>query len=470
MKKLVFVLVILAVLVGGGYGYYEHQRQNLRASLDQVIIPYLKQEYKAQSGKELNISYGQAELDGRELNIKKLACDFEYKGQNHLDWEEVTLTVKGWSWLWGAYLFDLKAKKNATDLPKASFTIAEAEGKGLAMKEGGDSLTMDELVYRDILLKVKKTKGKADEFKADELKLTGIKTSFGDEAKGYTSSADMVSLVSGEYRVEVEGISGRGKGLVLADKFSLRGDYDVKAESFKVNKKDKALVSAGVFESSHRGDEKGYHEKISLRKLSFSIPEKVDEQDFSHLHKAGIKDVVLNISSKFSHELKGAVTKLDSFAIEAEKLGKLELGGLVENLALEQFQDPKLDDQKTMRILGAARLAELNLAYHDQGLVPKIYQIVADRNRQTPQQVQVSAAGGVAIAAFGVAKDSKELSRVLVKIAAFLNKPESICISLKPARPVPFAAMISPEWQPVVKMLNPTAGDCSAKKEQNKEK
>ena len=463
MKKLVFVAAILVILAGAGYGYYEYQRQNLRASLDEVIIPYLKEEFKAQTGNELKVAYEQAELAGRELKVENLAFDFESNGQNHLDWEKVRLKARGWSWLWGAYVFDIEADKNTSRLPKALVTIAKSHGRGLAMKQGGQSLAMEEMSYSDIVVKVDNPKGKAEEFKADELKLTGIKSSFGAKGGKFSSSVKSVSLSSGDYQAVFKDLSAAGQGLFMAEKFSMRGDYDLAVGSFKVGKKQETLVSAGAFESSHKADGKGYREKASLKKLSFAIPEKLDEQDFTYLHKAGIKNIVLDASTAFSYRTEGAVTDLESFVLNAENLGRLELGCLLENLALDDFKDPKLDDKKSLRLLGAAKLAGLDLAYHDRGLVPKIYEIAADIKKQTPQQIRVAAAGGVAIAAFGVANDSRALSRVLVAVSAFLNDPKSICISLKPEKPVPFASMLSPDWQPLVKMLKPVAGDCSAK-------
>ncbi len=457
MKKFIIVLVVvLAVLGGGAFGYYKHIQTGILTSMDEELIPAVKQQYKQMYGHEPKISYGQAVMDGRKITVSDIVFrDDKLKVKATV--QKNTASLLGWDWLWSDFRFSLLTNDALIESSASKIDVKQAYCPEIILSPDGSQGSFKDFLIKNIVLtKHFKAKTKNGKPKKETLEFGDLKVGRGNWQNN----------LEGKYRLDAQSIEAGNKKLLIKlaslnsqahyppDQPSQIG-WPVCTSEGKLSGLEVSLDGKPVFI---------FDEMTSLTKLESSTGSHQTQVRGMRLPKElmakakemldlGYDQVKADLTMDMDYDFNQGLFRYKNFMLDAPDMGAFSFSLEIPGLKIDHKFFDQIDEKKVMALLDKVAVKSFRLRYTDKSLVPKLFKSYAAKQKLDEKAVKNQAIFFVGLAGAAFEKDSQG-AKVIEAVVNFIKDPKELCFTANPKTPVRFKELGGQNPTQIVEMLN----------------
>ena len=134
--------------------------------------------------------------------------------------------------------------------------------------------------------------------------------------------------------------------------------------------------------------------------------------------------------------------EMNDFRMSADNVGTLTMTAKFSGIDIMKMNEELMENPDDSQRLGQEMIEKmnvigLNLRYEDKSLVERIYKAAAKQDGRDVEEVKQEAVMGVMFLGGMMAQGSEDLVKLFETVAAFLQEPRSIALTMTPATPLP---------------------------------
>lgn len=171
----------------------------------------------------------------------------------------------------------------------------------------------------------------------------------------------------------------------------------------------------------------------------------------------GYQDLVLGMKFQADYDPAKGTANISDLSLSAQEAGTLKFAVAVSGLNLDQLPGINSSQEELLRFLQHFAYVSLEISYTDASLCQRLYSFAAKKDKTTPEQLKAKIKENIAQAASpqGRSGIDRETQAALL---AFVDNPQRLTISMKPASPITLEAgmqtVMTQGPDALVKMLN----------------
>ena len=459
MKKLLVVLAVLAVLAGGAFGYYKYLQSQVMANLEQQLIPALKEQYKMVYGREPEISYGSAKMEGRRISFNDVV--FEDKGIDlSARVEKKSATLLGWDWIWDDYRCSVSAGAAQVSYGETNLTLTKGECPELVLTPDGSSGAFRRLLISGIKLtdsfghKTRDGKPEPQTLEIGDLKIGQGSWQWEPGGKYYADAAQVEAGVADGITVTLDSLVSEAH--YPQNEPSPPGwpisTSQGRIKQTKVTLKGKPLLSLEELSTENQITASGLSHKSALKGLL------LPKGALSGMGEpVSLSDVELSANAELGldYDREKGLLDLKSLSFKAKDMCDIDLGFKAGGVEISSLYVNQMDQKDLERILDQAGLADLRFHYKDKSLAQKLLKKLAEQQGSSPESLKANAQMLLMFAYSFFGRDSKG-AELVDGVIKFVKDPKELCLTAKPKAPVSLKMLQKQAGDPnrIVELLN----------------